>query len=337
MSAKRVTTSARSAQSKGPVRTARAAKGGKAAKSGKSRPPKRPTGAAQAVGDAKLARAAKAAKSVKAAQRPKKSRSRPATNVEQAARPVRATMASEALAQVAGLADGARRIVLAVTVPVTSERATIEALGLDPLEAQPRQAFYFDTPGLDASRAGLVVRARRIKGGRADTVVKLLSVSPSVLETSLAASQALEVEVESTGPAFVCSAGVRGRSHGQEVLDVTAGAAPLRSLLSAEQNAFFDAHAPAGLTLAELVTLGPILLFRSKRRSRELDQRLVVELWHRPDGARVLQISTKCFVEECSRLSAELMSFLASHGLTATSDQASRIEAELELLRAARR
>ena len=38
------------------------------------------------------------------------------------------------------------------------------ALGLDPLEAQIRQVFFFDTPDLDLNAVGVVARARRIQG-----------------------------------------------------------------------------------------------------------------------------------------------------------------------------
>ena len=53
-----------------------------------------------------------------------------------------------------------------MTVPVDQHRATIQGLPLDPVEAQPRQVYFFDTPDLALNRAGLVVRARRTQGGR---------------------------------------------------------------------------------------------------------------------------------------------------------------------------
>jgi hypothetical protein len=55
------------------------------------------------------------------------------------------------------------------------------ALGVDPLEGQIRQVFFFDTPELALNAAGVVVRARRRQGEEADTVVKL---RPSCLPSS---------------------------------------------------------------------------------------------------------------------------------------------------------
>ena len=53
----------------------------------------------------------------------------------------------------------------------------MRGLPIDPVESQPRQVYFFDTPDLALSKAGIIVRARRIQGGKGDTVVKLRPVS----------------------------------------------------------------------------------------------------------------------------------------------------------------
>ena len=47
-----------------------------------------------------------------------------------------------------------------------SRRAAVKGLGFDPVEAEPRQAYFFDTPDLALNKAGVVVRARRNPGRR---------------------------------------------------------------------------------------------------------------------------------------------------------------------------
>ena len=59
------------------------------------------------------------------------------------------------------------------------------ALGLDPLEAQIRQVFFFDTPELALDKHGVVVRARRIQGKGDDSAVKLRPVVPAELPDDL--------------------------------------------------------------------------------------------------------------------------------------------------------
>jgi hypothetical protein len=104
---------------------------------------------------------------------------------------------------------------LKVVVPVPTHRAVIESIGLDPVEAQPRQAYFFDTTKFDLNRAGVVVRARRIQGGRADTVIKLRPVEPSTIDPKLRRSENFKVELDAMPGGFVCSASLKGQCTGQ--------------------------------------------------------------------------------------------------------------------------
>ena len=61
------------------------------------------------------------------------------------------------------LAKGADSVELKLTVPDTQQRSTVQALGIDPLDVQMRQVFFFDTPDLKLNAAGLVVRGRRVQ------------------------------------------------------------------------------------------------------------------------------------------------------------------------------
>ena len=54
---------------------------------------------------------------------------------------------------------------LKLSVPDETHRAAIKGLGLDPVEAQPRQAFFFDTPDLALNRAGVVVGPGAFRAG----------------------------------------------------------------------------------------------------------------------------------------------------------------------------
>ena len=89
---------------------------------------------------------------------------------------------------------------------MSSHRSTIAALDLDPLDAQIRQVFFFDTPDLDLNQAGVVARARRVKDRDHDSVVKLRPVVPSELPADVRRSPNLSVEVDVIPGAYVCSA-----------------------------------------------------------------------------------------------------------------------------------
>ena len=83
------------------------------------------------------------------------------------------TFSSEELTQLLSLIKDSDSVELKLTVPDSDQRSTVVALGMDPLEAQIRQVFFFDTPDLKLDKAGVVVRARRIQGKGDDSVVKL--------------------------------------------------------------------------------------------------------------------------------------------------------------------
>ena len=234
------------------------------------------------------------------------------------------------------LVKGATSVELKLSVPLTGQRATIKSIGLDPVEAQPRQAFFFDTPDLALNKAGVVVRARRIQGGDADTVVKLRPVDPSTIDPDLRRSAAFKIEVDAMPGGFVCSASFKGVCTGQEVLDVTSGAMPLRKLFSKEQRAFYDAHAPAGITMDKLVILGPTFLLKAKHqpKAKEFDRPITMELWLYPDGSRVMEISTKCLPKEAFQVAADFKSYLDGHGIVFGADQSAKTRTSLEFFSA---
>jgi hypothetical protein len=92
---------------------------------------------------------------------------------------------------------------LKLTVPDEGHRSTINALALDPIAAQIRQVFFFDTPDLALNKTGVVVRARRAQGKSADSVVKLRPVVPSELSDGLRRSPAFGVELDAMPGRYV--------------------------------------------------------------------------------------------------------------------------------------
>ena len=109
---------------------------------------------------------------------------------------------------------------------------------------------------------------------------------------------------------------------------------PLRKLFSKEQRAFYDAHAPAGITMDKLVILGPTFLLKAKHQPKDFDRRITVEMWLYPDGSRILEVSTKCLPEEAFQVAAEFKAYLASNGIALGADQATKTKTALEFFSA---
>ena len=132
---------------------------------------------------------------------------------------------------------------------------------------------------------------------------------------------------------FVCSGSLKGACTGEQVLAATSGAAPLRSLFSKEQLAFFDKHAPKGTTMESLVTLGPTYLLKAKHNPKAFGRRIVVEMWLYPDGSRILEISTKCLPEEAFQVAVEFKAYLANCGINLALTDATKTKSAMEYFR----
>ena len=238
-------------------------------------------------------------------------------------------LSDEDVARMIALTKDVDSVELKLSIPEADQRAVVKALGLDPLDAQIRQVFFLDTPDLALSEHGVVVRARRVQQKGDDSVVKLRPVVPSELPDVTLRSPAFGVELDAMPGGFVCSASMKGAPKG--VREAMAGTRPLRKLFSKEQRAFYAAHAPEGVALDDLSVLGPIFVLKLKFAPRELDRKLVAELWLYPDGARILELSTKCAPSEPFQVAAETRAFLSAKGVDTSGEQETKTRKALEV------
>jgi hypothetical protein len=242
-------------------------------------------------------------------------------------------LSSDELTELLALAAGADTVELKVTLP--QARPAVAALGIDPLDAQIRQVFFFDTPELALNAAGVVVRARRVQGRGGDTVVKLRPVVPEELPDDLRRSGSVGVEVDAMPGGYVCSASMKGKAANEEIRDAVGGELRLRKLFSKEQRAFYAAHAPEGIDLDSLEVLGPTFVLKLALVPPGYDRRLVAELWLLPDGTSVFELSTKCLPAEAFQVAIETRAFLEGLGLDLAPDPHTKTKTALEFHTAA--
>lgn len=241
-----------------------------------------------------------------------------------------AGLSREQITEVMRILKDVNSVELKLVAPMETHRATIRKLRVDPIEAEIRQAYFFDTPNLDLNKAGVVVRARRIQGGGGDTVVKLRPVDPAAIDKELRRSASFKTEIDAVPGGFVCSGSFKGRCTAQEVLEVVEGKAPLDRLFSKEQRAFYRAHAPKGLPLGSLATFGPTFVLKTRQWVKQLNRRVVVEMWLFPDGSRNLEISTKCEPSEAFQVAQETKAYLLGIGIDLTGNQQTKTRAAME-------
>jgi hypothetical protein len=230
-------------------------------------------------------------------------------------------LSDDDVARALALIKDSDSVELKLTVAESQQRSTVLALGMDPLDAQIRLVTFFDTPDLALDRAGVVVRARRIQGKGDDAIIKLRPVVPADLPGKVRKSRDFRVEVDALPGGFVCSGTLKAALPPTAVKAALAGELPIRKLFTKEQRELFAAHAPDGLGLDDLTVLGPLFILKMRCVPEALGRRLVAEMWLYPDGARVLELSTRCATTEAFEVAAEARAFLSSRGVDLTADQ----------------
>ena len=168
-------------------------------------------------------------------------------------------LAQKQLVELLGLVKDADSVELKLSVDASQQRSAVEALGLDPLEAQVRLVHFFDTPDLALERAASwcapgACRARAttrwsssVRSGRPD-LPKRLRRHPELRRRGRRHDDRLRL-----------LGVVQGRSRRTPIRESRERGAPLRKLFTKEQRAFYAEHAPEGIELDDLVRARPDL------------------------------------------------------------------------------
>ena len=244
---------------------------------------------------------------------------------------VASQLSNDDLKQMLELVKDADSVELKLTIHESARARTMKAFGVDPLDAQIRQVFFFDTPELSLNAAGLVVRARRRQGEEGDTVVKLRPVVPNHLPEDLRTSSQLQRRGRRDAGGFRVLRVVQG--CGGQRGDPRGGRGwrlDPQALLEGAAARSTRTHAPDGVELDSLSVLGPIPILKLKIRPEGFERRLVGELWLYPDGSQIVELSTKCRPDEAFQVAAEARSFLHSHGVDLTGEQQTKTKTALE-------
>ncbi|NRQ36856.1 hypothetical protein HII36_34205 [Nonomuraea sp. NN258] len=184
-------------------------------------------------------------------------------------------------------------------------------LEVDPLEAEIRQVYFFDTPGLALHQNGLMLCART-GGDGGDSMVKLRSPALDALPPSADRG----VEMDTTLGGCLRSGAIKEALPGDRVRAVVLGERPVHSLLSGGQRDFFTDHAPPDVVLDDLAALGPVAVLQTSMRPAGSRRELALELWNYPQYPHLLEVSTRITPAEMAVAAAETSRFLREKGLT---------------------
>ena len=237
-----------------------------------------------------------------------------------------ATLSEEELGDLLALVEGADSVELKLTVPESDHRSTVAALGMDALDAQIRQVFFFDTPDLTLLSSGVVARAR--VQGRAVTRSSSCGRSSRASCQGEARPRGLGVEVDAMPGGYVALPREgKGRERRREGRGGRYACYP--QTVSKEQRAFFARHAPDGSSWTcsrSSADLRPQLSFSPKG----FERKLVAEMWMYPDFSRILELSTKCRTDEMFDVAATIPHTSPRNGVDLAGNQETKTRKALE-------
>lgn len=216
-------------------------------------------------------------------------------------------------------------IELKVVVPEREGRT----LGIDSRPGTARRVYFLDTADLAYYRHGVIIRFRDRHRRADDAVVKLRPVRPGRVPGWLRAADRFRMEIDALPGHAVCSGALKERLGRNEVARALAAGRPLTGLLSARQRRLLAAYGPPGAEPADLAVVGPVDVRCHTVRLRGLDRALTAERWRYPDGSSLLELSTRCPLDDAATVAARVSTALRATGIAPTTVQSTKTDLAL--------
>jgi hypothetical protein len=240
-----------------------------------------------------------------------------------------------------GTSEGARRnplmagvagVEIKVTLRPDEELRGIRALELNEDSAEIRVIYFYDTPDLILFNAGVLLRARLVKGENDDSTVKIRPVDPAKVPQDWTELPGFKLEVDSTGDRIVCSASLTKVQKRDEIAEVAKGSRPIHELYSSDQERFLSQFYPHPVDFGKLRVLGPIRVLRWTTKHKRFEHELTSEEWRLPDGEDLLEVSIKVQPDEAATARVVFETHLRDRGLDPAGAQESKTRTALERL-----
>jgi hypothetical protein len=222
------------------------------------------------------------------------------------------------------LGGQASEVELKLVVPKRGGRS----LGFDPDRGPIRRVYFLDTPDLLLYRRGVIVRFRDRHRQRDDAVVKLRPVRPGRVPSWLRDADRFQMEIDALPGHAVCSGAFKERLGRGTVARAIDAGRPLIGLLSPTQLRLLATYADTDPR--DLIVYGPIDVRCQNVKLRGLKRELTAERWRYPDGTDLLELSTKCAVDEAAAVAARVSTALRAYGVQPSHQQRTKTEMALQ-------
>jgi len=231
------------------------------------------------------------------------------------------TTQTPAKGQFARITSGADAIEIKATIPQRQINRALKRYKLTRRNDDERLIYFFDTPGLDLLRVGVIVRARRVIGGGHDSTIKFRPVEVTKVDKGWHRYPDFKIEVDASEKGCVKSASFSMPVRKGEIKRVVAGDQRTARLFKAAQEKFLQQMARKRIDFDGLQVMGPLKAQRWDFEDPACPWPITAELWRREDGARLMEMSVKAKAAHAAAVMAGFLAFLTEVGAERDSGQ----------------
>jgi hypothetical protein len=217
-----------------------------------------------------------------------------------------------------------------VTIDPSQASELRKLLHLTPGKAERQEVRFYDTPQLDLSRQGVVLRTRKVRDGKDDVTVKLRPVDASRVDPHWFAHKGFKVETDRVGNRGVQSASLTLDLKRGKIEDADKGKKGLGSLFTEDQERLIGELSGKSIDFRSLSILGPVDARKWQASPKDGPGPLSIEEWNLPNGRQVLEVSIRAAQPQSEEAARALSSYLASHGIRVSSTQETKTQAALD-------
>jgi hypothetical protein len=225
---------------------------------------------------------------------------------------------------------GCAFVEIKATIPPQQVEHVMTRFDLHAENDDERFIYFFDTPDLTLFASGIVARARRRPGGKHDSTIKFRPVEPDDVPERWQSVEGFKIEADASDRTVVRSASLTMPVKKGLIKQVVAGEEAIGRLFTEEQINFLLTLTNRRFDPATVVVLGPIESFRWKFEDPALPWPLTAELWRRPDGQEILELSVKSPAIQAAVIYFGFMAWLAEIGAERDEHQQAKTRWALE-------
>jgi hypothetical protein len=223
---------------------------------------------------------------------------------------------------------GAGQVEIKVTLAERDASRAHQVFKLAQRSPSERQIYFFDTGDLTLNRAGVILRARRVKDDPDDTTVKIRPLTADDVAPEWLSRDGFKCEEDWVGAKHVPACSLT-KAPDHAIANTVDGYDSVKRLFGDRQEEFLADYG-SDVAWTQLWVLGPTDADVWKLKASGFPTKLTLEEWSWPDGKRLVEISTRTDAAGATALQQRLMTYLRGLGFTGATAGETKTQAALD-------